>query len=116
MYLANDVIQNSKKKGPEYGKQFGTVLRKAFEIMGGDACSDKTQKSLSRLLKIWEERGVYSKELIDEFKSALGSTLLLFIFSFVRCFFLFMVNKYSFPFLIVSFLLHCVVHLILLIL
>lgn len=72
MYLANDVIQNSKKKGPEYGKQFGTVLKKAFEIMGGDACSEKTQKSLHRLLNIWEERGVYTKETIDEFKSALG--------------------------------------------
>ncbi|XKL63733.1 hypothetical protein PGB90_006097 [Kerria lacca] len=72
MYLANDVIQNSKKKGPEYGKQFGTVLKKAFEIMGGDSCSEKTQKSLHRLLNIWEERGVYSKETIDEFKTALG--------------------------------------------
>ncbi|XP_065215275.1 regulation of nuclear pre-mRNA domain-containing protein 1B [Planococcus citri] len=72
MYLANDVIQNSKKKGPEYGKQFGTVLKKAFEIMGGDSCSEKTRKSLTRLLNIWEERGVYSKELIDEFKNALG--------------------------------------------
>lgn len=31
MYLANDVIQNSRKKGPEYAKEFGTVLKKAFE-------------------------------------------------------------------------------------
>ncbi len=73
MYLANDVIQNSKKKGPEYGKQFGTVLKKAFEIMGGDSSSEKTQKSLHRLLTIWEERGVYTKETIDEFKTALGN-------------------------------------------
>lgn len=29
MYLANDVIQNSKKKGPEYGKEFGVVLEDA---------------------------------------------------------------------------------------
>lgn len=79
MYLANDVIQNSKKKGPEYGKQFGTVLKKAFEIMGGDACSEKTQKSLHRLLNIWEERGVYTKETIDEFKSALGNVVLSFL-------------------------------------
>lgn len=73
MYLANDVIQNSKKKGPEYGKQFGSVLRKAFEIMGGDSCGEKTQKSLQRLISIWEDRGVYSKEMIEEFKNALGS-------------------------------------------
>lgn len=73
MYLANDVIQNSKKKGPEYGKQFGTVLKKAFQIMGGDVVSEKTQKSLHRLLNIWEERGVYSKEAIEEFKTSLGN-------------------------------------------
>lgn len=73
MYLANDVIQNSKKKGPEYGKQFGTVLKKAFQIMGGEAVSEKTRKSLYRLLNIWEERGVYSKEAIDEFKTSLGN-------------------------------------------
>ncbi|KAK7591085.1 hypothetical protein V9T40_002698 [Parthenolecanium corni] len=72
MYLANDVLQNSKKKGPEYGKQFGTVLKKAYEIMGGDSCSEKTQKSLQRLLQIWEERGVYPKEFILELKAALG--------------------------------------------
>lgn len=28
MYLANDVIQNSKKKGPEYGEEFGLYLKK----------------------------------------------------------------------------------------
>ncbi|KAL1450791.1 hypothetical protein WDU94_003111 [Cyamophila willieti] len=43
MYLANDVIQNSKKKGPEYGKEFGHVLRRAFyfcrrlSLLGQDA-------------------------------------------------------------------------------
>lgn len=31
MYLANDVIQNSRKKGPEYAKEFATVLKQAFE-------------------------------------------------------------------------------------
>ena len=31
MYLANDVVQNSKKKGPEYGKEFGSVMKKVFE-------------------------------------------------------------------------------------
>jgi len=28
MYLGNDVIQNSKKKGPEYSKEFGKILPK----------------------------------------------------------------------------------------
>lgn len=72
MYLANDVIQNSKKKGPEYGKEFGGVLKNAFEMMGQKKCSEKTMKSITRILNIWEERGVYDKRQIAEFKNALG--------------------------------------------
>lgn len=30
VYLANDIIQNSKKKGPEFAKQFELVLEEAF--------------------------------------------------------------------------------------
>ncbi|CAH0772159.1 unnamed protein product [Bemisia tabaci] len=71
MYLANDVIQNSKKKGPEYGKEFGGVLKNAFEMMGQKKCSEKTMKSITRILNIWEERGVYDKRQIAEFKNAL---------------------------------------------
>ena len=33
MYLANDVIQNSRKKGPEYSKEFGAVLKASFEVV-----------------------------------------------------------------------------------
>ena len=32
MYLANDVIQNSKKKGPEFKEDFGSVLGDAFRV------------------------------------------------------------------------------------
>ncbi|XP_025195937.1 regulation of nuclear pre-mRNA domain-containing protein 1B [Melanaphis sacchari] len=70
MYLANDVIQNSKKKGPEYGLEFGKELAKAFNQISLNNCSSKTRQSLTRLLNIWEERGVYSKIQIDEFKDA----------------------------------------------
>lgn len=71
MYLANDVIQNSKKKGPEFGREFGNVLRKSFEAVAS-AGDDKTSKSLGRILNIWEERGVYDKPLIDEFRKGLS--------------------------------------------
>ena len=33
MYLANDVIQNSKRKGPEYGVEYERVLPKAFKVV-----------------------------------------------------------------------------------
>lgn len=72
MYLANDVIQNGKKKGPEYGQEFGKELAKAFKQISKKNCSSKTRQSLTRLLNIWEDRGVYSKIQIDEFKDAFG--------------------------------------------
>lgn len=72
MYLANDVIQNSKKKGPEFGKEFGNVLRKGFEIVASNH-DENTVKSLTRLLEIWEERGVYEKAMITEFRKGLSS-------------------------------------------
>ncbi|XP_048512023.1 regulation of nuclear pre-mRNA domain-containing protein 1B isoform X2 [Athalia rosae] len=73
MYLANDVIQNSKKKGPEFGKEFENVLPKAFEHM--KRFDDKTRERLGRLLQIWEERGVYDKVQITEFKTAFDSAV-----------------------------------------
>lgn len=67
------MIQNSKKKGPEYGKEFGNILPKAFEHMSTiDNFDDKSRKSLERVLNIWEERGVYETKQIAEFKQALG--------------------------------------------
>ncbi|KAG4067453.1 hypothetical protein HA402_009690 [Bradysia odoriphaga] len=72
MYLANDVIQNSKKKGPEYGKEFQKVLQKAFLHIGETCGSDnKTISSLDRILKIWEDRMVYDAKLVQGFREAL---------------------------------------------
>lgn len=73
MYLANDVIQNSKKKGPEYQEHFATILAKAFMHIG-KACSDeKTINSLSRILSIWEERGVYDAEKVKGFRVGIAA-------------------------------------------
>lgn len=74
MYLANDVIQNSKKKGPEYGKEFGKMLKNAFVHIGETCSSDgKTLNNLGRILKIWEERGVYDEKLIEDYRFALNN-------------------------------------------
>lgn len=72
MYLANDVIQNSKKKGPEYSESFSTVLSKAFKDISQRCEDDKTFKSLDRILKIWDERGVYESALIKDFQANLS--------------------------------------------
>ncbi|XP_044734862.1 regulation of nuclear pre-mRNA domain-containing protein 1B [Chrysoperla carnea] len=73
MYLANDVIQNSKKKGPEFGREFGSVLRKAFEHMGQTGYNEKIKASLGRVLQIWGERGVYDPKQIKEFTQAFAT-------------------------------------------
>lgn len=73
MYLANDVIQNSKKKGPEYGKEFLKVLQKAFTHIGETCHADeKTIGSLSRILNIWDERAVYDSKTVQDYRNALN--------------------------------------------
>ncbi|KAL7049972.1 hypothetical protein ACKWTF_003926 [Chironomus riparius] len=74
MYLANDVIQNSKKKGPEFGNSFATILPKAFKDISHKCSDDKTFNSLSRILNIWGERGVYDSSKIKEYTSNLRVT------------------------------------------
>lgn len=68
MYLANDVIQNSKRKGPEYTKEFIPVLKRAFRLIANSTISDKTRQKIERMLQIWDERMVYDRKLVDEFK------------------------------------------------
>ncbi|KAK9502466.1 hypothetical protein O3M35_011242 [Rhynocoris fuscipes] len=68
MYLANDVIQNSKRKGPEYTKEFIPALKRAFKLIANSRISDKTRQKIERILQIWDERVVYERKLVDEFK------------------------------------------------
>lgn len=69
--MANDVIQNSKKKGPEYSREFFHCLPKAFKFIGEECSDEKLFKSLLRILSIWEERGVYDKATISDFRAKL---------------------------------------------
>ncbi|XP_077982915.1 regulation of nuclear pre-mRNA domain-containing protein 1B-like [Glandiceps talaboti] len=72
MYLCNDVIQNSKRKGPEFSSSFGHYLEHAFKHVGSSA-DDATKKSLDRILNIWRERLVYESDFIDRLRVALGT-------------------------------------------
>lgn len=67
LYLANDVIQNSKKKGPEFAKDFEGVLLDACSHVarGGD---DGCKKHMERLLTIWQERSLYRPDFIQQLK------------------------------------------------
>ncbi|XP_030642006.1 regulation of nuclear pre-mRNA domain-containing protein 1B [Chanos chanos] len=70
LYLANDVIQNSKKKGPEFTRDFEGVLVDACSHVareGDDGC----KKHMERLLNIWQERNLYRADFIQQLKLAI---------------------------------------------
>ncbi|ODM94052.1 Regulation of nuclear pre-mRNA domain-containing protein 1B, partial [Orchesella cincta] len=69
VYLANDVIQNSRKKGAEFGKSFAPILKKMFDHMARIP-EEKTKGSVLRILKIWEDRAIYEVNLIRDFESS----------------------------------------------
>lgn len=72
MYLANDVIQNSKKKGPEFSKEFSTTLGKAFAHVYESVADDKTKSGLERIINVWEMRSVYDSPVITGFRSSMN--------------------------------------------
>ncbi|XP_065874009.1 uncharacterized protein [Euphorbia lathyris] len=58
LYLANDILQNSKRKGNEFVSEFWKVLPAALKDVSqkGD---DRGKSAVSRLVNIWEERRVF---------------------------------------------------------
>ena len=56
-YLANDILQNSRKKGPEFVHEFYKTLPRAVKhlLKHGD---DKVKKAVNRLVDIWDDRKV----------------------------------------------------------
>ncbi|GMH34166.1 hypothetical protein BSKO_02000 [Bryopsis sp. KO-2023] len=59
LYLANDILQNSRKGGREFVEEFVEVLPRAVRhLYRGN--SDKVRKAVSRLVHIWDERKVLS--------------------------------------------------------
>ncbi|KAG7469431.1 hypothetical protein MATL_G00128790 [Megalops atlanticus] len=67
-YLANDVIQNCKRKNAiVYRSSFAEVLPEAALLVK----DGKVRKSVERIFTIWEERNVYPEELISELKACL---------------------------------------------
>ncbi|XP_067426081.1 regulation of nuclear pre-mRNA domain-containing protein 1A isoform X3 [Emydura macquarii macquarii] len=70
LYLANDVIQNSKRKGPEFTKDFAPVIVEAFKHVSSET-DESCKKHLGRVLSIWEERSVYENDVLEQLRQAL---------------------------------------------
>ncbi|XP_046870417.1 regulation of nuclear pre-mRNA domain-containing protein 2 isoform X2 [Hypomesus transpacificus] len=68
-YLANDVIQNCKRKNAiVYRPAFAEVLPRAALLV----TDGKVRRSVERIFTIWEERSVYPEELISLLKTTLA--------------------------------------------
>ncbi|XP_073714448.1 uncharacterized protein slc30a8 [Misgurnus anguillicaudatus] len=65
LYLANDVIQNSKRKGPEFTHDFAPVIVDAFKHVSSQG-DESCKKQLGRVLSIWQERVVYENDVMDK--------------------------------------------------
>ncbi|KAG8442569.1 hypothetical protein GDO86_011383 [Hymenochirus boettgeri] len=70
LYLANDVIQNSKRKGPEFTKDFAPFIVDAFKHVSSET-DEGCKKHLGRVLSIWQERAVYENDVLEQLKAAL---------------------------------------------
>jgi len=72
LYLANDVVQNAKKKYPEIPKEFGRVMKAVFSHLSALELGLKTEASLERLLKIWRERQIFEKQVMLDIEKVWG--------------------------------------------
>lgn len=71
LFLANDVLQNSRKKGAEYVAAFHKALPRALKAAASSG-DQKLAKGAMRLVEIWEERRVFGSHAITSLKDAVG--------------------------------------------
>ncbi len=72
LYLANDVLQNSRKKGAEYVAEFHRALPKALKAAASSG-DPKLTRGAQRLVGIWEQRRVFGSHTITSLKEAVGN-------------------------------------------
>ncbi|VFQ61584.1 unnamed protein product [Cuscuta campestris] len=58
LYLANDILQNSRRKGSEFVNEFWKVLPAALKLVYASG-HESEKKAASRLVDIWEDRKVF---------------------------------------------------------
>ncbi|GMH57981.1 hypothetical protein TrST_g7725 [Triparma strigata] len=78
VYVCNDVLQKTKRQlGPNYLEQFSPYLAKALGHATRKAERDPTDKKtvikIRNMVKLWGDRGVYSKRYIKELLSGMDS-------------------------------------------
>lgn len=72
LYLANDILQNSRKTGTEFVIEFWKVLPAAVKDVNENG-GDRGKNVVSRLVGIWEERRVFGSQARNLKDLLLGS-------------------------------------------
>lgn len=68
-YLANDVIQHSKRKSYEFVDSWATALQRASTLVRDDA---RVKEKISRIFNIWQQREVYTEDFISDLHGLLA--------------------------------------------
>ncbi|KAI8584914.1 RNA polymerase II-binding domain-containing protein [Geranomyces variabilis] len=71
LYLANDVVQNSRRKGDEFVKEFAKVFPETLPHVFRHT-PPETQQKIGRILAILEQRHIYPPEFVQSIKDNLG--------------------------------------------
>jgi len=66
LYLANDVVQNCRKKQPEIEAEFGLVMKKVFTHLAGESLDEKIVTRMTRLVNVWKERAIFDRKVQEE--------------------------------------------------
>lgn len=65
VFLGNDIIQNSKRKGTEFCKEYERVLTGALAHVYSSCDDNKTISQVDRIINIWKERDIFKDEYIQ---------------------------------------------------
>ncbi|GMR41958.1 hypothetical protein PMAYCL1PPCAC_12153, partial [Pristionchus mayeri] len=72
IWVANDVSQNSRKKGCEVANAFAPRIESALKHIRKNPQDDQVDKCVNRCVEVWESRRIFSREQLVRFESALG--------------------------------------------
>lgn len=70
LYLANDIMQNSKRKGNEFVTEFWKVLPKSIKDLT-EKGSEYEKNAVSKLVNIWEQRRVFGSRAKSTIKDVM---------------------------------------------
>ena len=65
LYLANDVLQNSRKKGSEWIEALWPKMEWAVKHTLRATSDEKTAKSCAKLVKVWLDRRIFGSRSLE---------------------------------------------------